>query len=1084
MAPCRFVTFVILALAGILAAESSAQWRLVGPGQVRVLEAEADRLVLRLEASRIDAVAARLGLDASAFEAHALPGYWLVRTTDPGALRARALELSEVGFASPLFRDDCGGPAFPVRSIIVLLDRAEAEEAVLAALTERGGGRVLERDWQGLAGALLIEPASRDGGLILDLAAAMSTLPGVRFAEPDLCFTGRSAHLPNDPRFIEMWGFNLGLQLGLAVTDCDVDAPEAWDLSQGDAAIKIAVLDDGVQRDHPDMPQDLPGTDTTGLGLGDGSPSTAFDNHGSSVAGLIVGRPDNGYGIAGLAPEVQLHRVRCYDSTGPGVFTTMSSWTVAALSYCETEGIRITNNSVVLGLQPMATTTKYDTTAANGMIHYAAAGNDPQLGTRYPANLASVRGLIGLGYNGQIASFSASGPDMDYTGPAEQLITCDRSGSDGYNADDFVYQQGTSFATATATAIGALVLSINPLLTDVDVHEIMAAGAMDLGAPGFDATYGHGLINAFHAAWRAAMTRSDPEAVIWMQTSVQLDSRQGAAVVLVGDVDGDGRPEFAIGAPEHDGVAGVDCGRVELRSGRSGAILWAIEGTEAGERFGAALAAPGDLDGDGLPDLAIGAPAATVMGMVDAGRVVIHSGGDGSFIRDLPGGAAAEAFGAALAAMGDLNGNGFGDLAIGAPGAIVGMTAAVGRVAILDGQNGATIGAASGNETAGEREFGFALARTADHDNDGLADLLVGAPGSLYGGSDSGALVVFGSISGNRITTIAGTTAQDRLGQAVATWGDQTGDGVEDYVAGVPGFSLAVGPDGGAAVVFSSASSLPVLAYFGHNPGDRQGEALCASIDVDGDTVPDLAIGAPGYDGATMADIGRVEVWSTASTRPRFELVGGRTGQRFGAALAALGDIDGDGLGEFIVGAPGDGAMLAGYGAIFPAANPARLGPLPAAIAAGQLGGGGSGPYDTFYVNESAGGLDRTVHAAIGQDLDYSMLQPFANPNPANFALFAYLGVPPSYLELTLPFGIGPVLWLPCTASPANPIGFLVTNSTGLDPCPQLVSSTPTPWRFTHVGGLPFPLTVTFYGIVEETPATLSVTNAVVLVIG
>ena len=129
-------------------------------------------------------------------------------------------------------------------------------------------------------------------------------------------------------------------------------------------------------------------------------------------------------------------------------------------------------------------------------------------------------------------------------------------------------------------------------------------------------------------------------------------------------------------------------------------------------------------------------------------------------------------------------------------------------------------------------------------------------------------------------------------------------------------------------------------------------------------------------------------------------------------------------------------------------------------------------------------GLDRVDRLAIGQDLDYSMLQPFANPNPANFALFAYLGVPPSYLELTLPFGIGPVLWLPCTASPANPIGFLVTNSTGLDPCPQLVSSTPTPWRFTHVGGLPFPLTVTFYGIVEETPATLSVTNAVVLVIG
>ena len=180
------------------------------------------------------------------------------------------------------------------------------------------------------------------------------------------------------------------------------------------------------------------------------------------------------------------------------------------------------------------------------------------------------------------------------------------------------------------------------------------------------------------------------------------------------------------------------------------------------------------------------------------------------------------------------------------------------------------------------------------------------------------------------------------------------------------------------------------------------------------------------------------------------------------------------------MGGPGsEVAMQQGLALIMPAPNPSIAPSLDVDIMKGSLGSTENGPYDVFFINNSAGGRDRTVEAAIGSSLSYSMLQPTANPNPAHFALYAYLGEPPSYLNLTLPSGIGPALWVPCSATPGNPIGLLVTNSTFADPCPQLVASTPTPWHFEDTVGIPFPITVTFYGIIQE-PA-LKVTNAIVL---
>jgi len=396
--------------------------------------------------------------------------------------------------------------------------------------------------------------------------------------------------------------------------------------------------------------------------------------------------------------------------------------------------------------------------------------------------------------------------------------------------------------------------------------------------------------------------------------------RFGATLAAAGDVDGDGVGDLVVGAPHAD-VGGPSTGTVSVYSGQGGALLLQLHGDSPGARLGAAVVGLGDLDGDGHADLALGAP----MGDPPAGSVRLVSGGTGALLWTRAGVAPGDSFGASLAALEDANGDGVPEILVGAP-FDDGDGWNAGAVYLLSGRDGTTLRRWHG---ATWDQFGAALAAAGDVDGDGRGDWIVGAPFADVGAFNAGSAYVVSGADGTRLRALHGQEAGAQLGFAVDGAGDVDGDGRDDLLVVAPSAD-AGGIDSGAAYVYSGATGALVLVI----PGAAAGLYLSAAVgvgDVDGDGRADLLVGC-------AADAGGAGRARLLSGRDGIELAafdGLAPNDWFGAALARLGDLDGDGRDEFVVGAPGHDDVLGkpGYARAY---SPPALGPAP--------DGGPSGP--------------------------------------------------------------------------------------------------------------------------------------------
>ncbi len=406
---------------------------------------------------------------------------------------------SGASFVSPVFIGDDGGPMNVTPYILVGFNDGITADQAERLLAQMASGQIVEREFGGMKGAYRIRSQSRNGFEVLEAANTLAQRAEIKYAEPDMIFTGRGGLIPNDPGFGNCWGLHNVGQSGGTV-DMDMDGPEAWNLSTGSSSIIVVIIDVGVQQDHPDINQLTPGTDTTTDG-GNGGPVNACDNHGTAVAGCVSAIINNSTGTVGIAPGCRSASARTFISNldCSGSWTSQPSWTVNTLSWAQTIGARVTNNSNYYGFTSSAIDSAYANTRSAGIVHFASAGNDSSSTITYPSSLSTVNAVAALNRNGNLASFSNFGVGLAFSAPGQSIYTTDRTGSAGWVSGDYVFVDGTSFASPYAAGVAALVLSANPALTAEQVEEIIQQTCVDRGSAGYDTTYGWGFVNAYLA---------------------------------------------------------------------------------------------------------------------------------------------------------------------------------------------------------------------------------------------------------------------------------------------------------------------------------------------------------------------------------------------------------------------------------------------------------------------------------------------------------------------------------------------------------------------------------------------------------
>ena len=347
----------------------------------------------------------------------------------------------------------------------------------------------------------------------------------------------------------------------------------------------------------------------------------------------------------------------------------------------------------------------------------------------------------------------------------------------------------------------------------------------------------------------------------------------GISACGVGDVDNDGQPDFAVGAPE---VTDANCqgargGRVLIYSGKTGSLIRTLDANNGSNpsNFGFSIASAGDVNGDGYPDIIVGDPLWSSLPQCGQGRVLIFSGLDGTVLRTLYGNAyptGFELFGWSVANAGDTNGDGVPDVVVGAIEGSNSSGIQSGYARVFSGADGSVLSTFGGSFS--QDKYGWSVSGAGDINHDGYADIIVGSPYSSYSG-ENGSVTVYSGRDGSPLLLYGDW---DR-GGTVGSLGDVDRDGYPDFfMQSINAVEIVSGRTGGS--IYELAGS---------------GKGAAAG-DVNNDGWPDIAV---------FYQDGNAKVFSGESGGVLYEYSGIAD---YHGCVASAGDLNQDGKADLIVG--------------------------------------------------------------------------------------------------------------------------------------------------------------------------------------
>lgn len=345
---------------------------------------------------------------------------------------------------------------------------------------------------------------------------------------------------------------------------------------------------------------------------------------------------------------------------------------------------------------------------------------------------------------------------------------------------------------------------------------------------------------------------------------------------------------------------------------------WTAESDQATSNFGTSVASAGDVNGDGYFDVLVGAPYFDNPHS-NEGRLFVFLG-SAAGLATTPASTAESnkaetTFGTSVASAGDINGDGYSDVVVGAPTYTNDQNSEGRAYVYLGSANGLAASPAWSIESNQSiSNYGFSVASAGDVNGDGATEVIVSAPNGTFGQDDEGRANLYsGSVAG--LATTTSWTAESNqvggnFGRSVASAGDVNGDGFSDVVVGAPKFDAGQTNEGRAYIYLGSATGLVSSASWtvdGEQNGANLGVSVATAGDVNGDGFADVIVGADGFN-AGQVDEGRVYLHmgsaSGPATTPTWFAESDRTAAAFGASVAPAGDVNGDGFADVILGAP------------------------------------------------------------------------------------------------------------------------------------------------------------------------------------